>query len=188
MLTLFIQVGVGLIQYHQFGSSVEGPGQADALALAAREHHPPFPDARIIAPRKLEYQFMDPCLASGRNHLFGIDLPQAGNIFSHGTGEEFHVLRQVADMGAQPFLVPGVDIRPVQADLAPTGRPDPQHEAAKGRFTGTRRANQAQGFSRLEGKMDIAEDIGALQHKTHMLDHQLTLGIGEVHARGGDGL
>ena len=53
-----VEAGIGLVEHDQERVAVEGAGERDALALAAREGGAAFADAGVVAVRQIEDEFM----------------------------------------------------------------------------------------------------------------------------------
>ncbi|MNN80808.1 hypothetical protein D3C81_1975700 [compost metagenome] len=73
-------------------------------------------------------------LAGGLDHRVAVYFTEAGDVLGDGALEQLHILRQVAQPGAEFFLVPLEHVGAVQAYLAGLGRPDADQQAGKGRL------------------------------------------------------
>ena len=117
LVAFAVEAGVRLVEHHQEGLTIERPGKPDPLALAGRERRAALADLRLVSFGQTEDQLVDPGGLGRGNDRLRIRLGlKPRDILRHGTGEQFHVLRQVADMRAQCFRRPLIERRTVDAD------------------------------------------------------------------------
>ena len=104
-------MGVGLIQYQKMGVLVHGARQGDSLALPAGQQRPLVANIGIeFFGKVLDDRGQTGLFGSRHNALGGGMWIQAGNIITHRSRQEFHILRQVTNMSAQMFAWPGEDV------------------------------------------------------------------------------
>ena len=87
---------------------------------------------------------MDTRHLRGRYHVLGFGVVEAGDVFSHGPGEQFDVLGQVTDTGAEFLPVPLADVGAVQAHGSGSGFPDAEYRPCEGRFSRSAGADYAE--------------------------------------------
>ena len=132
LLAHVIKVGVGLVEHHKARIAVQGARQADALALATREHNTAIADAGIITAGEGQNHFVYAGQFGGSDHFFGINLIQPGDIFGYGATEQFDILGQIADKRAEFFFIPGIDISAIETYFASAGWPHSQQQTTQG--------------------------------------------------------
>ena len=119
LFALRIQIGVRLIQHHEFRIAEKGAGKRDALFLAARKRCAIGGDHGFIALRETGDQ-----LVHIGQHRRLINLPvldivaHAADIGFDGAGEKLHVLWQITDTFTELPLVPVAQIHEIEAHIA----------------------------------------------------------------------
>src|SRR5262249_4182364 len=96
-----IEIGVGLVEYHQEWIAIERARKRNALPLPRRKGDSAFPDGRVVSALK------------GDNHLVYAGGPgrpadrlririgfKSGNILGYRASEQLHMLREVADVAS----------------------------------------------------------------------------------------
>ncbi len=126
-LAHIVQVGVGLIQHHQGRLAINGPRQANALALTAREQVARFPHRRVVALGKAQNHLVQPRVLGRGNHLLRIHLAQAGDVFGNRALKQLDVLGQIPNIGPQLIAVPALDRALIEQHLPRHLRPNPQN-------------------------------------------------------------
>src|SRR3546814_21017600 len=106
--------------------SVKRASQRDPLPLSARQTLSTGAEPCVIAMRQREDHIVR---AGGNGRLrdqrrISIGFREARDVLRDPTGEQFHFLRQIADMRAKPFPIPLPDIGPNETDLAGPARPN----------------------------------------------------------------
>ena len=159
LLTLRVEIRVGLVEDQHGRVAVERARQRYSLALAAREALSARPDLGVVTLRQGQDSLMGARAPGGGHHLGIVALlGQAGDVLVHGAGDQPRVLRQVADMPPQGVLAPLVEGRPVEAHLAGRGPPEPGEDLGQRGLARPRRADHAQRLSRPDPEADIAQD------------------------------
>ena len=150
-----VEVGVGFVQHDQRGVVVHRARQADTLFLPARQSGTAVAEQGVVALREMQDHVMHAGAPGRRDHFFGIDFAEARDVVADRSGEQFDILRQVADAGAELVLVPVIDIRAVQPHLADRGRPDADQQPRQGGFARAARADDAQHVARRNRKVQV---------------------------------
>ena len=101
-----IQTGVRFVQNHQSGTSVQGPGQRNALALTTGERLTLWPHRGVVAQRKCTDAFIHAHQTRSLLNPLHVDVAEPGDVLRHRTLEEFNPLREVAQVGTECGLVP----------------------------------------------------------------------------------
>ena len=124
LLAGFVQIRIGFVEHQQRRVAIHGPGQTNALFLATGQTRPAITERRVVALGELKNHFMYACAHGRLNHLLRVNFAESANVLIDGSCEEFNVLRQITDGGAQLVLVPLIDIGAVEPNLADRCRPD----------------------------------------------------------------
>ncbi len=157
-VAIAVEVGVGLIEHQQSRIAVHSAGEPDALALALRQPVAGRRDVCLIATGQAQDQLVHSGKLSRCDELVAVDGVEAGNVLADGAGEQFDLLRQVAEVAAEIVEVPGEDIGAVDAHVAKAWARGPDEEAAKRRLAGAGRSDNGATRARLEAEADIGED------------------------------
>ncbi len=127
---------------------------------------------------------MDPGQARRLHHLVGLHLAEAGDVFRHRAGEQFDVLRQVADARAEGLALVLADLGAVQAHAAVQGRPDAQHYPRQARLAGAGRTDHADhraGRDR-QGQATQGARLAAGRRRVQRFQQQVATRLGQFHA------
>ena len=119
LVALAVEIGVRLVEHDQEGIAVERPRQRHALRLPGRKRGALLADLGVVALAHLDDHVMHAGFLGGGDDRvrlgFGIE---AADVLRHGAGEQFDVLRQIADMAADHVRRPLVERRTVEPHLA----------------------------------------------------------------------
>src|SRR5579883_30151 len=98
LLAVEIEARIRLVEDDEARTPVEGAGEADALALAAREAQPRLADLAVIAARQAHDRLVQPGELRRLDDGGGVRLAEAADVLAHRAGEELDILRQVAEV------------------------------------------------------------------------------------------
>ena len=123
---LGVQVCVGLIEHDEKRTTIKGPGETYALALARRQQRSALADLRGIAvgQRNNEVVCARHC-GSFEYRFLANTVLEATDVVGDAALKQRDLLRQVSDVPPEPIAVPLVEARPIQSDLAVRGLPQP---------------------------------------------------------------
>src|SRR4029450_1620984 len=124
--------------------------------------------------------------AGGRHEGLGIDGAEAGDVVGDGAVEEFDVLGDVADPGAEVLAGPVGDVGAVATDGAGRGGPDTGQQPRQRGLAGGGGAEDGQGLPRDHGEGDVGEDglLGAADAEGDAVGDEAALGGGQGDPRG----
>ena len=112
-----------------------------------------FADWRLVAVRQLTIRSCTPAVLAAADHGLGVWLRlETRDVLRHGAGQQFDVLRQIADMPAERIRRPLVERRAVEADVAAHRLPDADQQPRE------------RGFSRA-ARPDDAEAVAGFEHR-----------------------
>ena len=121
-LPIRIEICVGLVEQYQFTVAEEGSCQADALSLATREAMTVATDLRLIPGRQCQNHLMRASQSCRHDDIFvARALLKSRDRFSNGTGEQFDILRKIADVASELIGVPALQQRVVEPDFTDAG-------------------------------------------------------------------
>ncbi|MNZ96160.1 hypothetical protein D3C78_1153420 [compost metagenome] len=83
---------------------------------------------------------------------------EARDVLGHRAVEQLHALGQVAQMGAEFLLVPGMDVGAVEPHPAARCRPQAHQQTGQAGLARGRRADHGQHFARLERQCNAAQN------------------------------
>ena len=162
----------------QRGVAVEGAGQADALTLTAGQDRARLTDLGGVALRQALDQFVDACHLRRPDDVVEdrrVELRETADIFGDGTGEEFDVLRQVADVPTPVLRRPLGDAHAVEHYAAASRSPGAGQHAGQAGLAGRARPDQAPCLARPELEVDAAQDgLAGLPGEHDVLDVEPT--------------
>jgi len=93
---------LGSSEHDQERIAIKRARKRDALRLASGQGAAVFADIGFLAVRQIDDEVVNAGRLRGREHSLGMGRPlEARNILRHVAGEQFDVLRQVADMPAE---------------------------------------------------------------------------------------
>ena len=95
-ITLFIEIGIRLVEHQQPRLAVQRARQRDALPLSAGKQATALADLGVVAVRQLQDQVVRVRQLRSADHRFGIRLLQARDVGGDAAREQLHVLRQIA--------------------------------------------------------------------------------------------
>lgn len=153
--------GGGVVEEEQPGVGEDGPGEGDALALAAGEGEPVFADGRVVAVGQVGDEPVGLGGAGG-----GLDLlvggvgPPVGDVGPDRVGEEEAVLRYEADGGAQRLQGQVAHVVAADADGAAGRVVEPGHQERDGGLAAAGRADDGDGLAGADGEGEAVEDGG----------------------------
>ena len=147
-----IQIGVGLVQDHQFGVAVNGARQGHALALTARQDRALFTNAGLQSLRECVGHLAQSHLINHALHLLHVHLAKARDVLGQGAVKELHRLGQIAQVWAQFVFVPIEHIGTVEPHLALQGWPQTHDQASECRLARGRGTDDHHRLARCDRK------------------------------------
>lgn len=125
--------GGGVVEEEQPGVGEDGPGQRDALALAAGEGEALLADLGVVPGGQRPDEPLGLGGAGGRLDLLlgGAGVP-VGDVGADGVGEEEGVLRDQSDRAAQGLVRQLADVVAADADRAAVGVVEPGQKEGDG--------------------------------------------------------
>ena len=158
-LGLAVEGGGGFVEEEDFGIGEDGPGDGDALALAAGEFGAAGADEGLVAFREVGDEFVGVGLGGGGfDFLCGGAGFAVGDVFVDGAAEEHDFLGDDGDLAAEAFQGDFLGIGGVEEELAGGGVIEAEDEGEKGGFPGTGRADDGGALAGGEGGGDFLED------------------------------
>ena len=116
-------------------------------------------------------------------HLDPTGFAEARDVLGQRAFEQFHALRQIAQVRPEFLLVPGEHIGTIQAHLAADRRPQPHQQPCQRGLAGSRRTDHRQHLAGLQAKSQALEDrrLTARRCGDQILDRQPALGRRQQH-------
>src|SRR5690606_22666901 len=131
--------------------SIQGPRQADELALPGGQRYALVADAGIVSVRQLQDMRMGARRVRRGQYESGVGLLlHPADVLRDGAVEKRYVLRQIADIPADRQRVVLGERRAVEQDLAARERPHPDQTADERRLAGGARPDDAKAGARLK--------------------------------------
>ena len=96
---ILVEVGVRFVQNDKFRIAEQGASKRDTLALTAGQDNPVMADFSVIAILQAEDHVMSFGEAGRLDDIRARLIPHTGNVGPDAAVEEFHILRQISDMG-----------------------------------------------------------------------------------------
>ena len=175
LVALAVEIGVRLVEHDQERIAVERARQRHALGLAGRERRALLADLGVVALAHLDDHLMHAGFLGGGDDRFRLRFGiEAADVLRHGAGEQFDILRQIADVAAEHVRRPLVERRAVEPHLAAGRHPDADQRAHQRRLARTARADDADAGAGLDREIDVLHDdaLVARRHDADGLDRQ----------------
>src|SRR6185312_10639184 len=158
---LYVDGAGGVVEHQNGRVDQQGPGDGDALALAARERVAPLTYDRLVTIRQLPDEGVGP-----GGHGGGLDVgevgvgPAVGDVVPHRHGEEEGLVEHDADLSPQAVEgqvahVVAVDDHGPVVDVVEAGQ-HPGH----GRLPATRTTHQGDCLARAHVQLEGVQDVG----------------------------
>ena len=129
-IAVAIQIGVWLIEYDEDRPAKKRTGQSDALPLAAGKTGSVFPYDGVVALREpLDHGMRRGQLRRLDDLFIRGSVTKAGDVVANGAGEQFDILRQVAEALTEEVGVEVPYVISVDAHATVRGRPRPNQGA-----------------------------------------------------------
>ena len=158
LLAVCVEIGIGLVEYHQERVVIERARQRDALTLPAGKHGAAFSDLGLVTLRQPQDDLMHAGLRRRRDQLGRIGiLLEPGDVLRHRALEQLHFLRQVADEAPERIRAPLIERRPVEPDRAARRFPDADQGACQRGLARTARADHAERVAGDEREADLVQ-------------------------------
>ena len=149
-------------------------GDADALALAARQREPLRAEVGVVAQRQRADELVRRRRARGRHDVRARGVGGVGDVVVHRAAEQHRVLEHDRDLLAQPRERAVARVAPVDQH-APGGRvEEARDQRAERRLPGSRRAHQREPLARPDAQRDAAQHrpLGAVAER-HVLERDV---------------
>ena len=156
-LAFLVEARIGLVEHQQARPAEQGAGEADALALAAREMEAALADLGLVAVRQAQDHVVHAGEARSLDDVVGIGVGEAPDVVLYGAAEQGDVLRQVADVAADLGAIQRREVGGIEPHVARAGCCDAGQQAAERALAGRRRADHAQQLARCQGKRDLLQ-------------------------------
>lgn len=150
------------VEDQDFGILEYGSGDAQALALTAREFGAPVADVGVVARRTLHDEVVGVGDFGRSDDLFVRRSPAShGDVVFDGVVEQHGILRNDAHVGTQALLRVVADRNPVDQDVAARSVVEAGDQLAEGRFAAARRTDQSHCFSSPDVERDAVDHLPA---------------------------
>ena len=134
LVTLWIEIGIWLIEHDQERIAIKCTRKRNALTLACRKRTPVLADISLVPIGHFEDQLMNAGKFGGSQHLFRVQNRfEPADVLGDRAGEQFDVLRQVANVLAEFLGNPLIECRAVYSDGAPHRIPHTRQARAPGK-------------------------------------------------------
>ena len=149
-----------LVQDHDWAIANDGARDANTLALASRKRVSAFAYDGVVTVRHATDEFVGVGYFRGGNDLFvgGAGAP-VSDIFANCTTEQNRLLQYEADLGPQRVKLEGCDIAAIDQNASTTGIIEAREQTQHGRFSRTRRSDNADDLAGLYFERDIPEHL-----------------------------
>ena len=183
-LRLHVHGRRGVVQDQDGRILQEGPGQGDALLLAAGEPHATLAYDGVVAVRHGVDEVVGIRHDCGFLHLLEAAVrPAVGDVALDGVGEQEHVLHGHADVIPQVVQVHVPDIRAVHQHLPGGGVIEPAQQVHQRGLAGACGADDAYSLPGLHAEIDVLYDVIVAVAVGHVLEFHLAadllMGIAE---------
>ena len=158
--------GAGRVVEHEDARvGQQGPGEADALALTAREREPMLTDHRVVALRHGPDEPVGLCLMGHAAHLIvGRIRPAVGDVVADRGREQEGLIEHDADLAAKGVQGHVTNVGAVDAHRTALGVMEAWQQEGRGRLAGSTRSHERDGLPRGDVQVEVAqrELIGAV--------------------------
>ncbi len=150
----------------------QGTCDRQALALTTRQLHAALADARVVALRQPQDELVRFGRDGGCDDVgFARAGAAVGDVLAHRAIEQEHVLRDPADLAAQPVQRITGEVAAVETDLSLRGLVEAQQQLDQRRLATAGRTDQRERLSRAYLEIDAAQHLGAVRiRKVEIVD------------------